>query len=145
MVVAGATVQKTRIPIIAVSCGDRADELIQMLKSALIFSQDAHLDATVIADEDSIHRVGEEVKILLIPVSFVEILQFFNCLKLVELQRQSNMAGWDFTFTLLPKKYPRDTENWFRSKRWLCSTLRLFFPVRNRLFSFWLEEIQNGT
>ena len=50
------------MPIIAVSCGPRSDELIQMLKSAMIFTQDAHLDATIIADEESVRTVAKEVE-----------------------------------------------------------------------------------
>ena len=50
-------------------------------------------------------------------------------LQLIELKRRSVHLKWDFTFNLRLKQYPGDTEDWFQSERWLCSTLRLFFPV----------------
>ena len=52
---------RVSIPIVAVACGDRSDELITMLKSVLTFSQDAHLDATIFVDDASAFVVASKV------------------------------------------------------------------------------------
>ena len=97
----------------------------------LLQCQDAHLDATIIVDEESVHTVAKEVNlwhsfIVSDKNQFNRLSLHGTLLQLVELKRRSVDLQWDFTFNLRLKQYPGDTEDWFQTERWLCSKACFF-------------------
>ena len=60
----GMTADKTiQINLAAVACGTRKEEAIVMIKSAIVFSQDALLHVILFSDESSILELGSMVNI----------------------------------------------------------------------------------
>ncbi|CAG7827770.1 unnamed protein product, partial [Allacma fusca] len=111
---------KTNITIGILVCGKTIDQSLVLLKSAVMFSLDANLHVVIVSDADTISIIGQHV---------------------LSLKLGLNEIGYSgFTFELHLEWYPHDAKgpDW-KSMYRVCSTQRLFFPVRKSIY--WLFEV----
>ena len=116
-----------------------------MLKSLLLFTQDATFHLIVFSDNDTILDVGQDVSyfqrcIASVIAAFNGKNTTFQLLATKWLAQRK--LGLDFSFELHREHFPSDTGTDWKSMYRTCATQRLFFPVSftlNELSSRWLS------
>lgn len=99
-------IQPDKVTIAIVGCHDRTEQLINLIKSVLVYNVDQTSLHFVVLAEAHISPVVEE--------------NLYNWTKIV---------NFELTYEIHPTWFPKENYNDWRNLFRACSTQRLFFPV----------------